>query len=161
MSGCPPSSSPPKLEHSLDQQADGAVDKSDHDTRHCSSQRRCDTAENHFSPGHYMLWRKLMRVCHYWRNVALATPSLWVNIDITKPIEFTSMCLERSQSAMLKIFIPDRKSNRKKLIKPRRSLNSPDLFDVFELLASHSDRIRSLRLPHPLLLDIGTLILYP
>ncbi|KAH9922564.1 hypothetical protein B0H21DRAFT_165303 [Amylocystis lapponica] len=95
----------------------------------------------------YMRWFKLMGVCRHWRAIALATPYLWAKIDITKSMDFTRMCLERSQNAMLEIFMAE-------CIPPERD---HDLFlalpGMSEVLARHSTRIRYLRLPHLTLAD--------
>jgi hypothetical protein len=51
-------------------------------------------------------WVRLMLVCQYFRDVAIHAPILWSNLIFRSPrspVEYTNLCLERSQNALLRI----------------------------------------------------------
>ncbi|KAH9943582.1 hypothetical protein B0H21DRAFT_487168 [Amylocystis lapponica] len=51
----------------------------------------------------YMRWIKLMTVCRYWHDVAVASPGLWNKIDVSNGLPFLLRGLERSQNRPLEI----------------------------------------------------------
>lgn len=48
-------------------------------------------------------WLKIAHVCHYWREVAIQTPSLWSYITLTR-LECVKEMIMRSKEAPLSIF---------------------------------------------------------
>lgn len=72
-------------------------------------------------------------VSSYWRQVCLATPTLWANIRFhrMRGLDHAALWLERSQSCPLRLSFPDKTY-------PGREQ------DLDELLQRHSNRLRSL-----------------
>jgi hypothetical protein len=46
-------------------------------------------------------WLRVMRVCKYFRDVALATPELWSKIDCDMPASWAETCIARSRGRSL------------------------------------------------------------
>ncbi|KAI1786889.1 hypothetical protein LXA43DRAFT_746457 [Ganoderma leucocontextum] len=72
-------------------------------------------------------WMKLILVCHYWRDVAYASPKLWRVIHMRSPA-YTERALALSSPATIDVSFALHKSNPKNL----------------ELLQPHAHRLRSL-----------------
>ncbi|KAI0631324.1 hypothetical protein C8Q77DRAFT_200419 [Trametes polyzona] len=47
----------------------------------------------------------LMRVSRHWRALAVSTASFWRYIDTSRPMPWVSLCLERSRSCPLDVFV--------------------------------------------------------
>ncbi|KAI0631406.1 hypothetical protein C8Q77DRAFT_132732 [Trametes polyzona] len=82
--------------------------------------------------GHRNHWVSLMLVCRFWRELALATPYLWQEIDVRSSTKWLQLALQRSRDAHLTlIFHPGSARAAVPLVLP------------------HAQRIRRLILAHP------------
>ncbi|KAI0752313.1 hypothetical protein C8Q80DRAFT_441793 [Daedaleopsis nitida] len=50
-------------------------------------------------------WVSLMRVCRHWREVALATPTLWQIVDVNKTTTWLKLAIDRSCNAPLELYL--------------------------------------------------------
>ena len=75
-----------------------------------------------------LAWIKLMLVCRYWRDVALASPGMWRSIDIGRNPHWTDLALTRSDPATLDIYTHNKYLSQ----------------DLFTRIYPHAHRIRSL-----------------
>lgn len=111
-------------------------------------------------------WAPLMLVCRFWRELMLATPSLWAEIDIGEQTRWLELALPRSQEAPLTlIFHPGLGAARnavplvlphahriRRLIIP--GLYTPQLIELpwfLRLLRTPMANLYELAMPHPYL----------
>ncbi len=95
-----------------------------------------DESGSHYVWGHRTLWIPLMLVCRFWRELALATPSLWRTVDVYKNLLWLELALSRSRNAPLELFFQDLRTAR----------------DAVPMILPHAPRLRKVILP-PLNLD--------
>lgn len=111
-------------------------------------------------------WAPLMLVCRFWRELMLATPSLWTEIDIGEQTRWLELALSRSREAPLTlIFHPGLGAARnavplvlpharriRRLIIP--GLYTPQLIELpwfLRLLRTPMTNLYELAMPHPYL----------
>ncbi|KAH9923576.1 hypothetical protein B0H21DRAFT_158779 [Amylocystis lapponica] len=91
-----------------------------------------------FIDQYYVSLITMTAVCRHWRAVALATPTLWTQIDAAKPLELTNLCLARSMSMPIEIYAtPSWKEGRS-----RAQRVQIDFCQVAAAIAPHVPRIR-------------------
>ena len=83
-------------------------------------------------------WAELMRVCRHWRDVALASPTLWQVVDVDKNTSWLKLALERSRGAALELYFHERIT----------------VLDTIPILISEAHRLRKLFLPRLVRTDL-------
>ncbi|EIW52593.1 uncharacterized protein TRAVEDRAFT_74969 [Trametes versicolor FP-101664 SS1] len=90
-----------------------------------------DDSGSHYIWGHGTLWIPLMLVCRFWRELALATPSLWQTVDVHKNLRWLELALTRSRNAPMELFFQD----------------LPTARNAVPMIMPHAHRLRKLMLP--------------
>ncbi|KAI0752311.1 hypothetical protein C8Q80DRAFT_441658 [Daedaleopsis nitida] len=82
-------------------------------------------------PLHASRWTSLMLVCRHWRDIALASPTLWQAVDVRKSAAWLELAVERSRGAVLDLCFHERQI----------------ALESIPLIAAEAQRIRTLLLP--------------